>query len=347
MTWKHFLSRVAPVPLVLLAIALIVHPAASQTAPANQLEQAKAAEAFAATLAPPGSADYNRIKKSVISLVASAPVPSARDLHESTTPSVSDDPRFQANLKLMIQQTASGIHDRIFGGALSLAKEFPATVAVYGNGGLCSGTLIAPNAVLTAQHCPCAGVDEHVAFGLDWQKPSAVYDVVKNETMAACGASNAGQDVALLFLDKVAAVAPAKLLASASTVPLVDVRAVGYGLTETNGSGLQLNVDLPVASPRCNGSSHGETDSAYFGCATGSEMVAGMQNSKRDTCHGDSGGPLFMKSATHGYLLVASTSRGVSTPGAADCGDGGIYEVLDGKILTWIRSKGVQPTFSS
>jgi secreted trypsin-like serine protease len=67
-----------------------------------------------------------------------------------------------------------------------------------------------------------------------------------------------------------------------------------------------------------------------------------MQNLKKDTCHGDSGGPIYVKT-DNGDLLVATTSRGVQSSGASDCGDGGIYELLQGGILKWIQSTQAIP----
>lgn len=122
-------------------------------------------------------------------------------------------------------------------------------------------------------------------------------------------------------------------------------RAVGFGKTENAGAGRKFKVDIPFASNNCAGrvvTPEGtEPDRDYYGCAPNGELVAGIPRLGKDTCNGDSGGPLFVEVAGGGLALAGTTSRAVSREGLASCGDGGIYVRVDGASLDWIRKQGV------
>jgi hypothetical protein len=328
-----------------LGLVLFINTTYGQQAKTSTLERIKAAEEFAAKLAPPGSAQFNEFRKQALELAITPPLsPRVGGLttSSSTRLSVEDDPRYSANLLAMVRGTTSGMHPRIFGGRLVPAARFPDVVSVQGVGGYCSGTLIAASVVLTAAHCHCDHANEKVVFGIDLETPDQVFDVKKSVPMKGCDTSQSGGDVALLFLDGSTAVEP-RVLANVNGIASIgDVTAVGFGLTEKNTSGTKLMVDIPVASQTCSGTYKDFSDASYYGCVNGIEMVAGAQNLNKDTCRGDSGGPVFVRIA-NGDQLVAATSRGVQTPGAADCGDGGIYELIQGPILDWIRSTNAVP----
>ena len=56
-----------------------------------------------------------------------------------------------------------------------------------------------------------------------------------------------------------------------------------------------------------------------------------------DTCHGDSGGPLFGRTAAGDLKVVGATSFG---EGCARAGKPGVYaRVADGPLREWIRSQ--------
>jgi secreted trypsin-like serine protease len=104
------------------------------------------------------------------------------------------------------------------------------------------------------------------------------------------------------------------------------------------GYGEKRAVDVPIASIDSTGA--GVAD--RYGSDPGLELVAGSPFLDRDTCKGDSGGPVYIDIDGQ-WFLAGATSRGVSpTPGAVSdpqrlCGDGGIYVRID-KYLDWVKS---------
>jgi secreted trypsin-like serine protease len=61
----------------------------------------------------------------------------------------------------------------------------------------------------------------------------------------------------------------------------------------------------------------------------------------RDTCNGDSGGPLYILGQDVNLYLTAVTSRSVD-PKDPSCGKGGIYVKLTADpIRSWLLAQGV------
>ena len=73
-------------------------------------------------------------------------------------------------------------------------------------------------------------------------------------------------------------------------------------------------------------------DGCKTGVSPGGEFVAG--GAGKDSCNGDSGGPVFMDTP-RGVMLVGAVSRATSSA-TSPCGDGGIYVRTD-KVLSWIE----------
>jgi secreted trypsin-like serine protease len=262
-------------------------------------------------------------------------LPGGRRLREPTGARLTDDPRYLRNVRELAQRTKRNA--RIIGGSTVAAKDFVDCVAVGDDDDWgCTGTLIAPNAVLTAGHCKKLHTRIWVGTEVDRRgKEYAVTRHVRHPDWTK-GLKN---DVMLLVLAKrVKGVKPRALAPSKVIDAATNGRAVGFGTTDlagTVGYGLKQQVDVPIVSNACKGTVKGEKDGAVYGCHLGIEIVAGKPFLNRDSCRGDSGGPLYV-AHRGGWLLAGVTSRGTDL-GITMCGDGGLYTRVD-KYASWIGS---------
>ena len=352
------IALVGAVSVLIFATSLA---AQDQTLLPTREKSVRAAMAFADALWPKGSPENMMAVRMGLNAAALA-APSAesgaggRGLRSAAIPpttALERDPQFRENADFLLRSK-----ERIWGGQRT--SGFPQTVSIQGHGGLCTGTLIAPNAVLTAAHCDCDGVNQRVTFGDASDQPDLVVPVdhKSNFLLGGCPANaNAlgdrelrGRDVALLILKRSVAIPPITLATSEKIDAAQSVRAVGYGKTETGAVGEKMEVDIPVASVGCGrkAATGRASDEEVYGCAPGAELVAGRPFLDLDSCNGDSGGPIYIQSSNStpenpSWLLAGSTSRAV--PNAVRiCGDGGIYERIDGAIFTWLRSQGLTPS---
>jgi hypothetical protein len=206
-------------------------------------------------------------------------------------------------------------------------NDFPDCCAVGNDTGYyCSGTLIAPQLVVTAKHC---------------QYVTCVFLKGNDITKPECGETLRVQkeivhpalDLKLLLLEKPSAVTPRKVLQTLSLASSKVATVAGFGRIDAAGLvgyGKKRQVDVPIVTMDIT-----SNDALKYGCLQGWEMVAGHQGLQRDTCKGDSGGPLYIHAGNDQYALLGVTSRGVRN-GFTTCGDGGIYVCLD-RCVDWIE----------
>lgn len=216
-----------------------------------------------------------------------------------------------------VSQDSPSVHrgrraDAIQGGAADVTSTF-AVVILDDQNGICSGTLIAPNLVLTARHCVASdtGGDSvdcahdrfnapnpastlRVSFAAEAPDfKAAEFKVTK--VIVPTDALFCGNDLALIILDKLVPASAAKPAIPAIDPPLTDrakyakqFSAIGYGIT---GPGLndegtrRTRNGVPITCI---------PGDATLGCdlvqfdMTASEMAAG-----NGLCEGDSGSGAF------------------------------------------------------
>jgi trypsin len=221
----------------------------------------------------------------------------------------------------------------------------------------CSGTLIAPDYVMTAGHCGSltggtVGVAQPIAAF-----PAAAYDVYLGSNKSGQGTKYAvsdlvvepdyllhdGYDITLLHLAKpVTGIAPTPLAGPSdrSIWEPGDVQTiVGWGTTSSGGSApdtLQV-AQVPIVSDAACEKAYGPdslTITGFHGFESTSQVCAG--DGVHDTCQGDSGGPMFATGTTGALRLTGATSYG---SGCADPNFPGVYaRVADSALRTWVGS---------
>lgn len=219
---------------------------------------------------------------------------------------------------------------RIIGGRPALIEHWPGQVAIrtVGNGTAdygCGGTLISETVVLTAAHCLTgvsqakdkryysSGYEVEVVIGVQNLKNVPVGNVRKISNMVIHSGfkkASAGNDIALLFLDKPWKKGFITLSETTQSDPTLDwvtpVMVAGYGvqkektqaltyedsnkLTFYSGSDKLLEAAVPLTPlPECKEAYKKKKKSIDI---SDDQICAGLTEGGRDACQGDSGGPL-------------------------------------------------------
>jgi secreted trypsin-like serine protease len=184
---------------------------------------------------------------------------------------------------------------------------------------VCLGTLIAPDRVLTAAHCVVAQKAARYRF-VSWSKDGERVHRLKEVRIhpdfdRKDQEDTAANDIAVLTLVEPANDIPVESLSSPGALehtPTVTV--VGYGTARSDGPAPPL---LSAA----------DGDVLWL---RSTEVAAG-RSGQRQICHGDSGGPAFIRDETGRRLLVGVVSRGIR----AECTAGAIFTRVDA-FLDWI-----------
>ncbi|GMF28167.1 unnamed protein product [Phytophthora lilii] len=216
---------------------------------------------------------------------------------------------------------------RIYGGTEGNIDKYPFLASLrdaFFEETFCGGTLIAPQYILTAGHCIKTDEMDIVAtFGTNESTGSGsgaavTVPVIKGFRHPLYKKKEHLYDVGLLKLEKPVKRKTAKLCAVDGSNNKVGTMAtvLGWGKTEESGddtSPILQQLTIPVISNAECGKFK-----KYIGRVTDGMLCAGTGNGK-DTCNGDSGGPLLV----NGDILIGCVSWG------SKCGEqAGIYTRL-------------------
>jgi secreted trypsin-like serine protease len=241
--------------------------------------------------------------------------------------------------------TAATPASAIVGGHDAPAGAYPSVARItFGASFLCTGTLIAPNYVLTAGHCGSM-TGAAVASPASW--PAALIAVKIGGDTASTGESrtvasatvnpnylaNSGYDITLLKLSTNSTKTPTKVAGAAETAswaPATLETIAGWGTTTEGGStpNRLQEAQVPITTDAYCAGAYSDFDASTMVCA-------GFPQGGVDTCQGDSGGPMF-GSVGGVRRVVGATSFG---QGCAQPNYPGVYARVGDSILReWIRS---------
>lgn len=192
--------------------------------------------------------------------------------------------------------------------------EWPAVAAL----GTCSGVLVHPRVVVYAAHCGSSM--EEVRFGGDANNPILTVATSFCRALPASQLGDGSDLAACVLAEPAEGIEPARILAGCELAALQEgaaVTMVGFGADGPHGVfGTQRTGVSTIAS-------------------VGDELL--LDSRGVDTCHGDSGGPLFLEyeepDGTVAPRVVGITSAGTST----ECGTGMSHYVNLTRKLSWLE----------
>ena len=211
---------------------------------------------------------------------------------------------------------------QIVGGSAAPEGQHRWIASIQRKGHFCGASLIADRWVVTAAHCVVGEKAKKIKVwigGHDLRRPGGgvTAKVVKIHLHPKYDDDTLRNDLALLELaSPIAALAPVVVADAAQTQQLAPPGAIatvsGWGQLSESGRSPNLlhQVDLPVVSNgECN------SPASYDGEIAATQICAGLRQGGKDSCFGDSGGPLWVRAAGEDYLVgIVSWGDGCAQP---------------------------------
>lgn len=208
----------------------------------------------------------------------------------------------------------------IYGGSAVEACGWPTAVFLGFNGWACSGTLVHPDIVITAAHCPnsTSGRQAVVSFGEGFgggERDVGAMCYSNPNYDGGVGASDYGYCRLDSPVTDVPIIPPAWGCDLSAITAGREVVIVGFGQSDNGGSGTKREVTTTIQ-------------------AIASQAVIGGNG--EDACQGDSGGPVYIQLKSEFGGDDTWRAFGI-TSGGGECGQGGIFSLMH-MAIPWIES---------
>ncbi|XP_046401603.1 uncharacterized protein LOC124167663 [Ischnura elegans] len=311
-----------------------------------------------------GYVDVTRGNRPLVCCPTDDPLPEEDDSTEDRGVDYSQHPNWSL---LMPDICGSDVSDKIIGGTVANLKQYPWLALLqyqteYGLQFLCGGALIGNRYVLTAAHC-VTGLKfrvKLVSLRLGEQNIDTDPDCISKSGKKLCGepvqvfkiakvirhpqyqpsSRDRHHDIALIRLDREAQITDYVIPICLPTGAAVQKRyeaesmiVAGWGRTEKRvPSPVKLWVSVPVVPlSDCQAIYRQETS------LIPDQMCAGGKRGK-DSCRGDSGGPLMTVEMLPGRQGAHWTAVGVVSRGPEYCGSNGLPAIYTrvGAYMQWI-----------
>lgn len=241
---------------------------------------------------------------------------------------------------------AAAMTPRIVGGTEAEEGAWPWMAALVHagmdsyNGQFCGGALIDEEWVVTAAHCTEDAEPEDIEVVLNTNNLAngrgqrfTVDQIIQHENY---NTDTEDSDIALLHLTEKAAYETIPLVESGDpdrlTIPLTEATTIGWGSTAEFGGYYPEKlhqITVLIVPPRIPLRAYGVD--GY----TINMIAAGVPKGSKDTCTGDSGGPLMvLDSSGENWVLAGITSWGI---GCALPRYPGVYTRLS-RFTTWLET---------